>query len=95
MSKFSAMSARNMLAAKPAPPEWRPSMNPSFVLAKALAMGWRLCAADRRPKPVVVRFRPTQSIYTFARFTTDPDVAEFGPVFAFRRSTCTAVRRER
>jgi hypothetical protein len=29
---------------------------------------------------VVARFRPTQSLYTFARFTTDRDIAEFGPV---------------
>jgi hypothetical protein len=29
---------------------------------------------------VVARFRPTQSIYIFARFTTDRDIAEFGPV---------------
>ena len=29
---------------------------------------------------IAVHFWPTQSLYTFTRFTTERDIAEFGPV---------------
>jgi hypothetical protein len=29
---------------------------------------------------VTAYFRPTRSLYTFARFTTERDIADFGPV---------------
>jgi hypothetical protein len=59
-----------------------------FVRARALAYDGRM---GRRPVEsefkieifkdrVTAHFRPTRSLYTFARFTTERDIADFGPV---------------